>query len=176
MDIKQAHVAQDWTYDRPAVPFGSRPMVSKRRLVRRIPRCSDESDNGEKVVKKGHESWVHALRYSADGKVAVSGGCDGRLIWWSIPGGGNRIGDSHHRCSCGLIRAIDISPDGSRLVSVGNDLMIRLWDLATEKKVAEWGGHEKHIYSVLFHFDGQHLLTVTWVERFICGMWRTNSW
>ena len=159
MDFKQAHLAQDWTYDRPLLAVRVSPDG-----LQAITSSEDSSlqrwtlATGEKVVLKAHESWAHALRYTSDGKQVVSGGCDGRLIWWAITDAEpqpTRTIDAH----AGWIRAIDLSPDGSRLVSVGNDLMIRLWDMSTGEKVAEWGGHAKHIYSVLFHPDGQHLLT-----------------
>jgi WD40 repeat protein len=159
MDIKQSHLALDWAYDRPLLavrvaPDGLQAVTSAEDST--LQRWGLAT--GEKVVLKGHESWVHALRYSADGQQLVSGGCEGRLIWWSIAEAEPkpvRTIEAH----AGWIRALDLSPDGTRLVSVGNDLVIRLWDMASGEKVAEWVGHEKHIYSVLFHPDGQHLLT-----------------
>jgi WD40 repeat protein len=159
MDIKQAHLAQDWAYERPLLAVRVAPDG-----LQAVTSAEDSTlqrwvlATGEKIVLKGHESWVHALRYTPDGKQLISGGCEGRLIWWSIAEAEPkpiRTVEAH----AGWIRAIDISPDGTKLVSVGNDLIIRLWDLASGEKVAEWGGHEKHIYSVMFHPDGQHLLT-----------------
>jgi WD40 repeat protein len=158
MDIKQAHVAVDLSYDRPLLACRFAPNGQQ------VVSSSEDSTlqrwnlaNSEKTVLKGHQSWVHALRHTLDGNQLISGGCEGRLIWWSIndpepkP---TRTIDAHK----GWIRAIELSPDGTRLVSVGNDLVIRLWDVATGEKITEWGGHEKHIYSALFHPDGQHLL------------------
>jgi WD40 repeat protein len=59
----------------------------------------------------------------------------------------------------GWIRAIHLSPDGQQLASIGDDLMIGIWNMQTGEKVAAWKGHEKLPYSVLFHPDGKHLLT-----------------
>lgn len=159
MDIKQAHLAQDWTYERPLLacrfsPDGSQVTTSSEDTT--LQRWNAVS--GEKIVLAAHDSWVHALQYSPDGKLLISGGCDGRLVWWPISDPDPkpiRSIEAH----AGWIRALSLSPDGKQIASVGNDLMIRLWDVATGEKLAEWGGHAKHIYSVVFHPDGQHLLS-----------------
>ncbi len=157
MDIKQAYIAHDFAHDRPLLACRFAPNGTQ------IVTTSEDNSlqrwnlaDGQKAVLKGHDSWVHALAYTKDGNQLISGGCDGRLIWWSIndtePKAIRTI-EAHQ----GWIRAIEVSPDGSQLVSVGNDLIIRLWSTATGEKITEWGGHEKHIYSSLFHPDGQHL-------------------
>ncbi|MCA9139554.1 MAG: hypothetical protein KDB00_22425 [Planctomycetales bacterium] len=159
MDIKQSHIIQDLAYERPLLRCRFSPdgkTVTSSSEDSTLQRWNLES--GEKVVLKAHDSWVQALQYAADGNTLVSGGCDGRLIWWSITEAAPqaiRTIDAH----AGWIRALAISPDGNQLASVGNDLVVRLWDMAGGEKVAEWGGHEKHIYSVAFHPDGTHLLT-----------------
>jgi WD40 repeat protein len=49
--------------------------------------------------------------------------------------------------------------DGSVLASGGNDRMVRLWNPADGSLVRELPGHEKHVYSVAFHPDGQSLFS-----------------
>lgn len=159
LDIKQAHIAQDWTYERPLLagrfsPDGEHVITSAEDST--LQRWEVES--GEKQVLQGHESWVHAFQYTPDGSQLISGGCDGHLIWWSIREAAPlplRTIEAHQ----GWIRAIAINAAGSRLASVGNDRQIRLWDVASGEKLAEWSQHEKHIYCVMFHPDGQQLLT-----------------
>jgi len=159
MDIKQAHIGQDLTYERPLL----RCRFSPDGMF--VVSSSEDStlqkwdlSSSEKVILKGHQSWVQALEFNPDGSQLVSGGCDGRLIWWSVTEAepkALRVIDGH----AGWIRAVAISPDGSQLASVGNDLMVRLWKMASGEKIAEWGGHEKHIYSVLFHPNGKQIFT-----------------
>lgn len=159
MDIKQAHLGLDLVYDRPLLrcrfaPDGKSVVSSSEDST--LQRWS--LDTSEKVILKGHESWVQALQYTVDGNQLVSGGCDGRLIWWSIGEAqpqSLRVVDAHE----GWIRAVAISPDGATLASVGNDRWVRLWNTQSGEKLAEWVGHQKHIYSVLFHPDGKQLLT-----------------
>lgn len=159
MDFKQAHVGLDLAYDRPLLrgrfsPDGQMVVTSAEDST--LQRWNLAS--GERLILKGHDSWVQSLQFSADGNQLVSGGCDGRLIWWSITEGepqAIQTIDAHS----GWIRALAISPDGSTLASVGNDLTVRLWNMLTREKIDELSGHDKHIYSVLFHPDGKRLFS-----------------
>lgn len=159
IDIKKAKVVNDWAYDRPLLavrisPTGLIAVTSSEDY--QLQRW--DLATGGRIVFKGHESWVHALQFSADGQELVSGGCEGTLAWWNILDAEpkpKRTVPAH----TGWIRAIDRSPDGSLIASVGNDAIVRIWSNATGEKVAELAGHERHIYSVLFHPDGKHLFT-----------------
>jgi WD40 repeat protein len=117
-----------------------------------------ELATGKDVPLIGHESWVFALASSPDGETFVSGGGDGRLIWWSTsapkPAPVRTI--QAHR---GWIRSIAISPDGKLLASCGNDRMVRVWSLATGERLLELPGHERPVYRVLFTAGGSTLLS-----------------
>lgn len=159
MEISQSHLGQDLAYERPLLACRFSPngkFIATSSEDSTIPYWNLAS--GEKVVCKGHNSWVHALAFTPDGTQLISGGCDGRLIWWSLAEATPqpiRSIDAHF----GWIRAIDISPDGSHLVSVGNDLVVRRWQVSTGEKLSQWDGHEKHIYSVLNHPKQPQLVT-----------------
>ncbi len=159
LDIQKTRVAHQWKHDAPLIacrisPTGAQCVSSAQDFS--LQRWTIPA--GERTVLKGHESWVHALTYSADGSLLISGGCEGKLIWWPILEGDPkpiRVVDAHS----GWIRGVERSSDGKTLVSVGNDRMIRLWSIDTGEKIAEWGAHERHIYSAAFHPDGVHLAT-----------------
>lgn len=159
LDFQKTRVLHQWAYDAPLIacrisPLGNNCVSTAQDFS--LQRWTIPS--GEKSVLKGHESWVHALAFSADGQLLISGGCDGKLIWWSIQEAepkSVRVIDAH----AGWIRAVERSIDGKKLVSVGNDQRIRLWAIDTGEKLAEWSGHERHIYAAAFHPDGEHLLT-----------------
>src|SRR5262249_392034 len=51
------------------------------------------------------------------------------------------------------------SPDGARLVSGGEDRMVRVWDSATGKLLATCRGHTSKVLSVAFSPDGSRLVT-----------------
>jgi WD40 repeat protein len=98
-----------------------------------------------------HDSWVRAIAFTASGDAVITGGYDGRIIWWPTaadkPEPIRKLDPAH----AGWVRALAVSPDGSRLVSVGNDNLVKLWDAADGRLVAELAGHQSHVYNVAFH-------------------------
>lgn len=151
LDPKQAKVVADWTHERPLLscrfdPLGRYVFAgAEDNTVQRWDIAA-----GTKVPLIGHESWVHAIAFSKDGAFTITGGCDGRLIWWPTaaekPEPARKL-DAHQ----GWIRAISVSADGTLLASGGNDLMIRVWNVADGALVKEFPAHDRHIYSLIFH-------------------------
>jgi WD40 repeat protein len=158
-DITKTRVAYQWKYDRPLIACRFSP--DGKQLISSAEDSTLQRwqvPGGEKSVLKGHESWVHALCFSRDSQNLISGGCEGKLIWWSMAEQEPTIVrqvDAH----AGWIRAVEVSPDGNTLVSVGNDKLVKLWNLKTGEKISEWAGHDRHIYSAEFHPNGNLLMT-----------------
>jgi WD40 repeat protein len=159
IDVTKTHVLHQWKYDAPLIACRMAPGGQHC-----ISTAQDNTlqrwnvANGEKVVLAGHDSWVHAMAFSKNGDQLVSGGCEGRLIWWSIADAEPkpiRVVEAHQ----GWIRGVECSLDGKWLITVGNDRVIRCWSMETGEKLYEWPAHDRHIYSASFHPDGQHLLT-----------------
>ncbi len=96
-----------------------------------------------------HTSYVTGLALA--GPRLVSGGYDGRLIWWDVASG-KRIRDisAHSR----WIRRVAATPDGSVVASVADDMVCRLWDAETGSLRHELRGHAEftphHFTSMLF--------------------------
>jgi WD40 repeat protein len=115
-------------------------------------------DSDQPIAFTGHDSWVNALTCSSDGQTLVSGGSDGRLVWWPAvadkPEPVRKI-DAHQ----GWVRCLATSPNGQWLASGGNDHYIRLWNLADGTPVRELTGHDSHVYSIAFHPGGEFLLS-----------------
>ncbi|MFO0918347.1 MAG: WD40 repeat domain-containing protein [Planctomycetaceae bacterium] len=117
-----------------------------------------ELATNQKTALAKHDSWVHALAFSHDGATVVSGGCDGRLIWWPAAAETPepiRIVDAHQ----GWVRGLVTSPDGQFLLSGGNDRAVKLWNLADGTLIREFTGHDSHVYSVCFHPSGEIALS-----------------
>lgn len=125
-----------------------------------------ELATGTKVELIGHESWVRGLAFSADGATLITGGHDGRLIWWTAAADAPvplRTVPAHQ----GWIRAVAVSPDRQLLASCGNDLKVKLWSLADGSLVRELAGHERHVYHVAFHPDGKQLVSGDLTAKFL---------
>ena len=99
------------------------------------------------------------------GDALVSGGYDGKLIWW------DRVKRSPLRTVEGAharwIRAVVASPDGKLVASVADDMVCRVWDAATGERRHELRGHAEKtpthfpstLHSCCFSTDGKWLAT-----------------
>jgi WD40 repeat protein len=109
-----------------------------------------------------HESYVTGLALA--GQVLVSGGYDGRLIWWDS--------DSHSRIRAVAahskwVRRVAATPDGKLVASVADDMVCRVWDVSTGHLINELRGHVEltpaHFSSMLFAVaisaDGKQIAT-----------------
>jgi WD40 repeat protein/serine/threonine protein kinase len=57
----------------------------------------------------------------------------------------------------GGVFCLAYSPDGTRLATGGLDGIVRLWDTATGKVLADLRGHKGEVYAVAFHPDGRQI-------------------
>ena len=158
-DPTQTHVAVEWKHDSPLIacrfdPQGRYVFASAEDST--VQRWHLES--GSKTAMTGHESWVRGIAFCDGGNTAVTGGSEGRLIWWPVEAEQPqpaRTVEAHK----GWIRSVAASPDGNVVASAGNDRAIRLWNAADGSPVGELTGHECDIYSLLYHPGGEILFS-----------------
>jgi WD40 repeat protein len=109
-----------------------------------------------------HDSYVTGLALS--GSTLISGAYDGRLIWWNIDSHSRvRTVDAHRK----WIRRLALTPDGTVLATVADDMVCRLWDVESGRLIHELRGHQEltpsHLSSMLFACaispDGRHVAT-----------------
>lgn len=115
-------------------------------------------EDGQAVGFKGHDSWVRTLTGDPSGELLVSGGYDGRLVWWNAAAEtptAQRTVEAHR----GWVRDVAISPDGQSLASAGNDGRVAIWSLADGKLMREFTSHGTQVHSVAFHPSGQQLFS-----------------
>jgi WD40 repeat protein len=159
LDVKQTHVAKTLAHDAPLLvgrfdPAGKFVFASSQ--DRSVVRWRLDKD--EKVAFVGHESWVFAIGFCDAGQTLLTGGGDGRLIWWNTADekpAAKRTVPAHD----GWARCIAVSPDGQFIATGGNDNLVKLWTAADGKPVRTLTGHANRVYSVVFHPDGQHLIS-----------------
>ena len=124
-----------------------------------------------------HASYVTGVALA--GKSLVSGGYDGKLVWWDTETGKTirTIENAHAK----WIRKVIASPDGKLIASVADDMVCRLWDAASGKIVHELRGHKEKtlqnfgsmLYAVAFSPDGNFLATGDKVAH--CVVWDVKS-
>ncbi len=98
------------------------------------------------------------------GPTLISGGYDGRLIWWDIDSR-TRIREvpAHSK----WVRRVAATPDGNVLASVADDMVCRLWEVSTGRQVGELHGHAEltgahfpsMLYAVAISADGCRIAT-----------------
>jgi WD40 repeat protein len=104
----------------------------------------------EAMTLGSHQSYVTGVALA--GTTVVSGGYDGRLIWWDLSQRRQLRAIAAHRK---WIRAVLASRDGQMIASVADDMVCRLWDAASGKLLRELrGGHQEmtphHFLSMLY--------------------------
>src|SRR5262245_44135752 len=108
-----------------------------------------------------HENYVSALACPDEG-LLVSGSYDRRLIWWDTERGEPiRTVEAHG----GWVRNLVAFPDGTHLASVGDDMLVKVWETATGRLVLVREGHahrtpQGHVtalYALAVSADGKFL-------------------
>ncbi len=103
-----------------------------------------------------HSGPVSRILFSPDGKDLVTGGSDGRIIYWDQRTGRPRdYVDAHD----GGIMAMAYRADGKLLVTGGEDSVIRLWDGRSRARKRQLRGHQGALSDIAFSPDGKLLAT-----------------
>ena len=61
----------------------------------------------------------------------------------------------------GMVRAVDVSPDGRTVITASFDFTARLWDFGTQAEVAVLDAHEGPVTSAVFTPDGKYAVTTS---------------
>lgn len=110
----------------------------------------------------GHQSYVTGAAIA--GPHLVTGGYDGRLIWWDVTTrAALRSVAAHEK----WMRSVVASPDGKLIASVADDMLCKLWDATSGQLLHSLVEHKPQtphhfpsmLYAVAFSHDGQLLAT-----------------
>lgn len=120
-----------------------------------------------KAFPPGHHDGVFSVAFSPEGQ-PVTASSDGQILVWNreggverglvdstLPDGGGAGGGRAHRDWINFIR---FSPDGTRLVSVGNGGWLKVWNFADGRLLYQQK-LPMGLYSVAFAPDGKTLAT-----------------
>jgi WD40 repeat protein len=138
-------------------------MLQRWDLATGKPLWPDNSD-------QGHLGQVHIVRFFARGQKLASGGADGTIRVWDVAGARplkvwrrHEPGRRLFGIQSGLVN-FDITPDGRRILSVGEDrpLSLRAWDADLQKELSSFSpsnspefGPTQSIYYLRIDRDGR---------------------
>lgn len=168
MDYKQTHVAHEHKHGRPLMSCRFAGPTSIVFGAEDYSVWKWDWKSNEKV-RFETDAWVRALAVVQEGRTILTGGYDGRLLWWKSDMTESkaplRVLDAHE----GWLRAMAVSPDGKRVATTGNDQRIRIWKIEDGSLVQELNkaegtsgeapSHESYIYNVAFHPTESALVT-----------------
>jgi WD40 repeat protein len=93
-----------------------------------------------------------SVAVAADGSLAATGDHDGRLVGWNLA---TRTRLFTVRAHPTEITAVDVSPDGKRVVTGSRDTSFREWDARSGKPASRAAGHESPAYAALELSSGE---------------------
>lgn len=96
---------------------------------------------------QGHRGAVSAVRLSADGSTAATGGSDRTVRLWDTATGRERRQLTGHGDP---ITALAFSPDGRYLVSGDADELAILWDVASGRELGRYTDHDGDVTAAVF--------------------------
>jgi WD40 repeat protein/serine/threonine protein kinase len=139
-----------------------------------------DATTGKEILTLRNPRGVATAAFSPDGTRVVTGGSDGVVKVWDVkprppvkpfdrdtiriplvqrtqPGDELATFNGH----VGPVLAAAFSPDGSRLVTLGDDHTVRVWD-AAGVEVRTPKGNATYVHWATFSPDGSRLITTTW--------------
>jgi WD40 repeat protein len=183
LEPEKTRVTRDLKYGKPLIACRFDPAgryvfaTSEDQTIQRWDLTAPAGSPAEQPVAfAGHDGWAFSLAVSPDGRTLLTGGSDGRLIWWpataegmpveqKAKGGSSSSGNGSVRpirvvaAHDGWVRALAVSLDGQLLASCGNDRKVRVWSLTDGRLLLDLPGHEKLIFRVAFTPGGKGLVS-----------------
>lgn len=110
---------------------------------------------------KAHDGKdVNVVHFDYTGNYLISSGDDGKTKLWQLKN--NQLTYLREIAACNEnILWTAFSPDGRRIVSVGRDQLIHVFDVQTSKEIATFVGHENAIFRAAFTPDGGQVVSVS---------------
>lgn len=130
-------------------------------------RLWDMDETEERLVFRQHSSRVMGVAYHPTGDLIVSADTLGTVYVWSAQNGGVRL----RITTQSVINDFAVSPDGALLATAHgsetylNDKTVRLWNLQTGERLAEYTDIDDWVKQVMFSPDGSILVAIDYAHQ-----------
>jgi WD40 repeat protein len=122
----------------------------------------------------GHKEAVHSADFSPDGRyVVTTSPSDGTARLWDITATGRAEANaivSH----AGVNSDLRLIQDGSQLVTIGYDGMLKVWDMASGGEAIAIQAHDDRIHRLDVSPDGRIIATAS--DDGTAKLWDTDTW
>ena len=100
------------------------------------------TETGQRHYLSGHTEAVTSVALSPDGRTALSGSVDQRLILWNT-----EVGEfiRHFAGHNGPVRSVALSADGRKALSGSDDCSVILWNTETSQIERRFEGHKERV-------------------------------
>jgi len=109
---------------------------------------------------KAHDGKVYAINIDCTENYLVSAGDDGKTKLWQLKNDQLKYPREIAAYNKKIFWA-DFSPDGRRVVSVGEDQLVHVFDVQIGKEIVALAGHENTIYKAAFTPDGYLVISAS---------------
>ena len=116
------------------------------------------SDGKQIGAFAGPTDAITSLDLSTDGKLLFAGGVDKVVYVWPFTAAANaapQISFTHPAA----VRSVHANPDGTQVVTSGDDMIIRAWDVASGLELERISGHTASVLSVVLAADGKTIVS-----------------
>jgi WD40 repeat protein/serine/threonine protein kinase/Flp pilus assembly protein TadD len=123
----------------------------------RVLRLWDLSTGSCRFTMTGHQVYVTAAAFLPDSSAALSGDGDGQIRLWDLGTGAcsNTYTESHN----GQVTGIALTADGTLAVSAGQDGLLQVRELGSERSLRTMKGHQGRVTAVAIHPQGDLVLS-----------------
>ncbi|MBE7498687.1 MAG: hypothetical protein HS117_27425 [Verrucomicrobiaceae bacterium] len=117
----------------------------------------EAANGGEFYILGQHKGPANDIAWRADSNILASCSSDGTIIVWEM-NEGKKVKD--WAAHGGGVQSVSFTPDG-KIVSSGNDGLVRVWDI-NGNKLAEAPGQGDLVTKVVAGFDSKSAISANW--------------